>query len=267
MAKKLFVELTILAILAAGTAFALSNPQNASAQAAAPSQTIAQAPEVLNGPGGRGWGSSQPAVSGASSQAYGQGLGLLPAAGQLSQVEADGLLFMYEEEKLAHDVYFTLYNQWNSPVFQNIASSELTHMQAIQTLLVRYALQVPASSQVGVFANPELQALYTQLVSRGGQSLNEALKVGGAIEELDILDLQERLQQTDNADIQRVYTSLLNGSSNHLRAFAAALVNQTGETYIPQYLTESEYQTILNGASQGGPGGRGQGRGMQASRP
>jgi rubrerythrin len=97
--------------------------------------------------------------------------------------------------------------------------------------------------------------LYTELVARGSQSLAEALKVGGAIEEIDILDLQERLSTTDNADIQQVFNSLLKGSTNHLRAFVSSLQSQTGETYQPQYLNAEAYQALLNGAN-GGQGGR-----------
>jgi len=47
--------------------------------------------------------------------------------------------------------------------------------------------------------------------------LADALKVGAAIEEIDILDLQTRVAQTDNADIPLAYNNLMNGSSNHRR--------------------------------------------------
>ncbi len=178
----------------------------------------------------------------------------------LSAEEAEGLLFMREEEKLAHDVYITLNATWNLPVFGNIASSEQSHTDAIAVLLERYGLPDPAQSEVGVFTNPDLQTLYNELVAQGSQSLADALKVGGAIEEIDILDLRTRLAQTDNADIIQVYTNLLNGSGNHLRAFANTLLTQTGETYQPQYLSLEDYQAILsaaggNGNGRGGPGG------------
>ena len=77
------------------------------------------------------------------------------------------------------------------------------------------------TTQAGVFENAELQSLYNQLIAQGSQSLEQALLVGGAIEEIDILDLQERLAQTDQADIQLVFESLLNGSTNHLNAFSS----------------------------------------------
>lgn len=199
----------------------------------------------------------------------------LAPSGDLSAEEAEALLFMREEEKLAHDVYIALYEQWGLQTFQNIAESELAHTNSVKALLERYGLEDPASSQPGVFANPDLQALYTELVARGSQSLTEALRVGALIEEIDILDLQQRLASTDNADIQQVFNNLLKGSTNHLRAFASSLQAQTGENYQPQYLSAEAYQTLLSG-STAGPGGRwgaagrgqgGRGKGGSGSQP
>jgi hypothetical protein len=191
------------------------------------------------------------------------------APGTLSPEEAAGLAYMREEEKLAHDVYLTLYEQWGTNVFQNIARSEQTHTTAIKTLLDRYSLDDPAAGNgVGVFDDPDLQALYNTLVVQGSASLADAFKVGAAIEEIDILDLQERLAQTDNADIQRVYQNLENGSHNHLRAFVSNLGNQTGEVYQPQYLSQEAYDAIVNSNSGSGRGGNqgGQGQGRRRGR-
>jgi hypothetical protein len=188
-------------------------------------------------------------------------------ASDLSADEAAALLFMREEEKLARDVYNALYATWGQQTFTNIASSEQMHMDEIKVLLDRYALTDSALAEAGQFTNPELQALYTQLVAQGNLSLADALKVGAAIEEIDIRDLQTRMAQTDNADIQQAYTNLMNGSYSHLKAFTGTLLTQTGETYVPQYLTAEQYQTIIssagNGQGQGtgsqGTGGQGQG--------
>ena len=152
------------------------------------------------------------------------------------------------------------YTQWGLPTFQTIAQSENTHTQAVKNLLDRYGLSDPASGTAGVFTNPDLQALYDELVTRGSLSLAEALKVGAAIEEIDILDLQERLSQTDNADIQQVFNNLLQGSGNHLRSFSSTLTTQTGETYQPQYLSADAYQAILGTAP--GRGGNSNSRGL-----
>lgn len=179
-------------------------------------------------------------------------------AGDLDINEAEGLVFMREEEKLARDVYLTLYDLWGVSVFDNIAGSEQTHMDALLTLLERYGLDDPAAGLgIGEFANSDLQALYNQLVAQGSQSLVEALRVGAAIEEIDILDLQEYMGETDNPDIQQVYQSLTKGSENHLRAFVSVLERQ-GESYQPQFLSQGAYEA-LTAATVGSGGSAGQG--------
>lgn len=142
----------------------------------------------------------------------------------LTQAEINGLLYMREEEKLARDSYLTLYDQWHLSIFSMISNSEVMHMSRVKDLLDRYGLPDPAAGQpVGVFTNPILQQLYNDLMSRGGQSPREALKVGVTIEEVDIADLQSYLKQTSRADITNVYTSLMNASYHHLSAFTNQL--------------------------------------------
>ena len=184
------------------------------------------------------------------------------SASGLTQAEIDNLLFMREEEKLAQDVYLALYAIWGMPIFDNIAGSEQTHTEAVKRLLDKYNLPDPAdTSSAGVFVNPDLQQLYDDLTETGKASLSAALKVGAAIEEIDILDLQSALEETDKPDIERVYQNLLKGSENHLRAFTRTLSRQTDETYQPQYLSQSAYDAIVSdGNAQGGGNGRGGGR-------
>jgi len=177
------------------------------------------------------------------------------AAGALSEVEVEGLLFMREEEKLARDVYLTLYDQWGIATFQNIADSEATHMEAVRTLIERYNLVDPAEDKgVGVFEDETLQGLYDQLVAQGSESLASALRVGAAIEEIDILDLQKYIEQTDKEEIQVVYENLTKGSRNHLRSFVSTLDKQTGESYQPQYLDQATYDAIAGSQTERGRG-------------
>ncbi len=165
---------------------------------------------------------------------------------ELSQTERDALLYMVEEEKLARDVYLTLYEKWRLPVFRNIARSEQHHMNMVRVLLEKYGLPDPTKGrEIGEFQNKELQELYNRLVKEGERSLIDALKVGALIEELDIKDLEERLKQTDNEDIKVVFKNLMKGSRNHLRAFAR-LIERFGGEYKPTYLSEDEVKEILS---------------------
>ncbi|WP_448811855.1 DUF2202 domain-containing protein [Agromyces bauzanensis] len=129
------------------------------------------------------------------------------------------LLFLIEEEKLAHDVYVTLGDQWGSNIFTNIADSETTHQELVAPLLDARGIADPRSTEVGVFTDPDLQALYDDLMARGSTSLAEAIQVGIVIEEKDITDLSAAIAAEDEADVVSVLERLLAGSENHLRSF------------------------------------------------
>jgi len=163
------------------------------------------------------------------------------ASGELNNSEKEGLLYMIEEEKLARDVYVTLYQKWGLSNFNNISSSEQNHIDAIKSLISKYSLSNPTEGKaVGEFINQELQKLYNMLIEDGNKSVIDALKVGALIEEVDIVDLKKHINETDNEDIKLVYSNLMKGSKNHLRSFTSVLAKY-GVIYAPQYLTEEEY--------------------------
>jgi hypothetical protein len=187
-----------------------------------------------------------------SSTVLGTTLAALPNE-PLNATEQESLTYMREEEKLAHDVYA----YFDAPygyvkVFGNISVSEATHTEAVRQLLLRYALPDPAESRVaGQFSNATLQGLYDQLIARGSPSVVDALQVGAAIEEIDIMDIQTALINVDNQDIRLVYDNLLKGSRNHLRAFVKTLA-QFGIVYVPQYMNRAEYDAIISSPMERG---------------
>jgi hypothetical protein len=170
----------------------------------------------------------------------------------LNQTELTSLSFMREEEKLARDVYITLYNKWDVNIFTNISASEQTHMESVRLLLTKYNLTDPVGSNtVGVFDNVTLQTLYNQLVALGNTSLPDAYKAGATIEDLDIFDLTNALTGIDNQDIRLVYDNLTKGSRNHMRSFYKNIL-KVGSTYTPQYITQAEFDAIINSSMETG---------------
>jgi len=272
MIKKAF-GITLLVVVIGVLAFGAINRTQAKSE-----ETVTSAESELPGNGyGNGNGAGNETTQSGSlvpaaavsteEHSYGEGEPLIEnlPLGELSQAESDALLFMYEEEKLARDVYTSFAALYTQPMFSNIASSEQTHMDSVGALLERYNLALPLADTTGVFNNTDLQALYDQLTAQGNRSIEEALLAGAAIEEIDILDLKERLTQTDQEDIRQVFGSLLAGSYNHLNAFSSVYAQQSGTAYAPQYMSDaewSEYQTYLaeNGLYSGA-GGRGRGNG------
>lgn len=186
---------------------------------------------------------------------------------ELSPEEMDGLIFMREEEKLARDVYTILFEKYEMRIFENIAKSEQRHTSAIKMLLDRYELEDPVENdEVGIFINEDLQNLFNELITSASDSV-AALKIGAAIEEIDIIDLVKQIDEVvDNKDILLVYNNLYRGSRNHLRGFVKNL-SYLGETYTPLYMTSEAYEDIITTEMErGGKGkrkgnGKGQGRG------
>ncbi|NCA13639.1 MAG: DUF2202 domain-containing protein [Proteobacteria bacterium] len=79
----------------------------------------------------------------------------MPLAPSLPAAERDGLIWMREEERLAHDVYVALARRWGNGPFSNIGAAEATHSEAVRLLIDRYGVADPASGTVvGNYGNP-----------------------------------------------------------------------------------------------------------------
>lgn len=166
-------------------------------------------------------------------------------------VEAEDMLYMREEEKLARDVYLAMNDAWGLVPFSNVAASEQKHMDAMVKLLLKYQLADPAAGNaIGEFTDPVLRDLYERLVDRGLKAPDEALLVGGLIEEVDMIDIQSAIEASTKEDIDAVYESLMCGSRNHLRAFATAYTALTGKAYTAQLLPQAAVEAILAGVSE-----------------
>lgn len=170
-----------------------------------------------------------------------------------SDDELEILLHMKEEEKLAGDVYTFLYELWGTPVFLNISKAEETHKNAVLYLLEAYGDEYTLTGEAGIFENPDFQALYSQLIQKGSESLEAAMETGALIEEMDIKDLEEALAVVENENIKIVFENLLRGSRNHLRAFNRQL-DRLGVKYTPVYISQEDYDQIVSTPNETGSG-------------
>ncbi|MFY9974799.1 MAG: DUF2202 domain-containing protein [Chromatiaceae bacterium] len=195
----------------------------------------------------------------------------------LDEIEATHLTFMRSEEKLARDVYLTLAalyeGQPAADVFVNIGDgSEQTHTDAVRDMLDSYGLEDPnpdanvLPDNIGDFDGGEygwyFAEKYSALVASGSIDLVSALYVGALIEELDmgdiincpkvIIEYEDNigdegcgLNYTDEKALKNLYTHLVDGSENHLRAFVKNIEQLTGVTYQAQILSQDAVDEIL----------------------
>lgn len=138
----------------------------------------------------------------------------------LSQSEIDSLLYMIEEEKMAHDIYAELFEQTGLIEFDKISESEQKHYDKLVSVADRFDVDISfLSTESGVFANDEIQTLYDTLMLEASLSTEAAIDVGIAIEEADIADLSATIETTEAVLLGQVYSHLLDASTNHLSAF------------------------------------------------
>ena len=156
----------------------------------------------------------------------------------LSENEKLDLLYSYAEESLAHDMYMYFYEMYWVNTFKNIADSEYQHIQAVKSLLDRYEIEIPTWYW-------ELTDEFDALKAEWEKWLKEALEVWVKIEILDINDIAETIQSTDNDDIKIVFTNIGWASFNHLRWFLNWLTNNWFTTDIDysEFLSEEEVNT------------------------
>ena len=160
--------------------------------------------------------------------------------------EAIDLTYMRGEEKFSRDLYLGFAESWDIAPFAFVANAEQRHMDAVLRALRRYGLPDPvAGTLAGEFRDAELQSLYAALLEKGLASPFDALRAGGLVEEIDLLDLEFSAMRTANADIARLYENLACGSRNHLRAFAEGIGTLTGQAYLAQTMSQEAVDAIL----------------------
>jgi len=202
--------------------------------------------------------SNNPDISQKHNVAYGEGILTLSsgaaasaaapagAVAALSSAEKDGLLFIWEEEKAARDLYTSLYEKNNLTIFSDLARSESSHMDQAKAVIDRYDLAVPEKN-VGVFENRTMQRVHDELLAEGLKSDADALKAAAAFEEISIIDLEKELATAETEDVKTVYQGLLAGSRKHLRSYVSDLKDQ-GIEYSPRYLETGEFEDTVKAA-------------------
>ena len=149
----------------------------------------------------------------------------------LTPKEAKALNYMYQEEKLAKDVYYTLGKMYPQVRVFNIYRSEVMHENSIANVMKHYGLSLPVrGDEVGVFTNTKLQNLYNQLIEKGKHSLTDALEVGIMVEVTDVDDLDEFLQTATSPDVIALFKFLRSGSYNHYNGFNRTFQAVTGKS-------------------------------------
>lgn len=159
----------------------------------------------------------------------------------LSTEQKYSLAHMWNEERLAYDVYQNLNKIYPTQQLENISTkSETVHIQLVENLVEWYDINVTNLGDYtihyskaeleamgsGVYGVPAIQDLYDALYQEGSASQIDALKVGCKVEVVDVDDLDKYIveAQTNQALID-TFNILRNGSYKHYWSFDKGLKN------------------------------------------
>ncbi len=138
----------------------------------------------------------------------------------ITPTDINALLYMIEEEKMARDIYDTLFEQTGVVSFDKISDSEQKHYDTLVSTAESFGIDISSlSTEAGIFSNDTIQTLYDDLLTQASASTSSAIAVGIAIEQVDIVDLQAAIQTTEITLLGQVYSNLLHASEHHLAAF------------------------------------------------
>ena len=209
---------------------------------------------------------------------------LSPTDLNLTDEQKYAIAYMWNDEKMAHDLYLALYNKFpNQNVLYNIATkAESTHELTVENLAQAYDINITNYQNgygehysqndldkygAGEFFIPAVQQTYDTLYNQGSKSEIDALKVGCMVEVVDVDDLNKYLDVVkDKPDIVNAFENLRSGSYNHYWAFDTALKNlgvsngccSLGDEYCK---TPEEFPTNNGNENKGNENGKGNGNG------
>ena len=206
-------------------------------------------------------------------------------AALLSDEQKYALAYMWNEEKLAKDIYLALNDLYPHQTLYNIATrSEVEHEAAVEALVQKYDINItnlkdyeihysPEELRAlgpGKYAVPEVQALYDTLYAKGSQSLQDALEVGCMVEVTDVEDLDRYIEIADGKeDLVTTFEFLRSGSYNHYWAFDRALKNlgvENGCCTLGERYCKTPEEFPANNMSKGQDQRAGQGNGYRGGR-
>ena len=177
-----------------------------------------------------------------------------PIGSSLTDEEIAGLMWMREEEQLAHDVYVVLGELWNLRIFDNISGAETAHIDAVSGLLDLYGLDDPAAgNDAGHLHRSRTPASLRP--ARGGRQSIAGGGAGGRRVHRGARHRRPRrtFRGHGHPEISAVYANLERGSRNHLRAFFSQL-DSRGVTYEPTQLDPATFDAIVSSDIERGSG-------------
>ncbi len=165
----------------------------------------------------------------------------------LSDKEQIDIIYLLEEEKMAHDLYVSFDEKWDMPFLSGIAYSESQHIAIVESIILNYSVPSPdllILNKERIIQSNYLQKSMGELLANGSKSPVYALKSAAQMEEMSIIDLGKIIANSSNSELIDTYRLLIQLSGQHLREITDQL-NLMGYEYRPVIISPETYNLIM----------------------
>lgn len=168
-------------------------------------------------------------------------------AGYSSEIKNNRELFLklYQEEKLAYDLYGEFYERWSLSVFNKVQQREAKHVWCVERIMDNYGFDYNTNTNAGSYPDRDIQKIYDDLTVKGCISDLAALEAAAYIKEKHISQLRERIRYQEDEYIVKVIFLMESAAQSHLRAFVKS-IRLSGSDYNPVFLTDDEFSNIMD---------------------
>ncbi|HWA06428.1 MAG TPA: DUF2202 domain-containing protein [Ignavibacteria bacterium] len=168
-------------------------------------------------------------------------------AGYSSEIKNNRELFLklYQEEKLAYDLYGEFYERWSLGVFNKVQQREAKHVWCVERIMDNYGFDYNTNTSAGSYPDRDIQKIYDDLTVKGCISDLAALEAAAYIKEKHISQLRERIRYQEDEYIVKVIFLMESAAQSHLRAFVKS-IRLSGSDYNPEFLTDDEFSNIMD---------------------
>ncbi|MEO8513275.1 MAG: DUF2202 domain-containing protein [Ignavibacteria bacterium] len=156
----------------------------------------------------------------------------------------DLFLKLYQEEKMAYDLYGEFYERWSLSVFSKVQQREAKHVWCVERIMDNYGFKYKSNTKAGLYSDKEIQKIYDELSVNGCISDLAALEAAAFIKEKYIYELRESIRYQEDEYIVKVIFLMESAAQSHLRAFVNS-IRLSGSDYNPVFLSEDEFSHIM----------------------
>ena len=153
----------------------------------------------------------------------------------LNESVKSDVVYLYELERFAKDIYQKSYDEWGLELFNTLTSTQSLNNSIIAILLDNYNITYNVTPEAGVYTDDTIQGFYDTYVQETNTTIKDSLSMGVALEEKLVSEIDTLMQNRSlSDDVKIVYEIVKRSTREHIHSFNIALGQDDTNTSRPR---------------------------------